>query len=356
MIIMNVKLDNIYSFNDFELNFSYPKKIVNSTIEYEYLSEKPNFRYKRLNILMGTNATGKTTFGKSLVGIFNFISKKEISNLENIHNNREKPLLFSLEYVSNDLENLYKIDCEFNDKNNIKLEIYSSKINKNDTYEKCKLKLKKISVDNLNYYENLNRIIFGGWFFTFPEINITHNVNLKIFNDVLKSLDNSIVEVKKISEAVDSYVIKFRNRDVVVQNNKVIDNSTLSSGTESGINIASLISSIYTNDFGFYYCDEKFSYINSDIEISILNLMIELLHKDTQLFFTTHNLEILDMNIPFHSFTFFSKQRDIKIIHPEKYIKKNNISLKNAVKNQVFDFAPDLYLIEKLGDELVNEK
>lgn len=66
MIIMDIKVDNIYAFKDFHINMSYPKKIVNSTIENEFLEERTNFRYKKVNIIMGTNATGKTTMGKLL--------------------------------------------------------------------------------------------------------------------------------------------------------------------------------------------------------------------------------------------------------------------------------------------------
>ena len=33
MIIMDIKVDNIYAFKDFHINMSYPKKILNSTIE-----------------------------------------------------------------------------------------------------------------------------------------------------------------------------------------------------------------------------------------------------------------------------------------------------------------------------------
>ena len=73
MIIMGLKIDNFYSFKDFEINFSYPKKIKNSLIEQEFIKEIPNFRFKKLNIIMGVNSSGKTTFGKMLRNIFNFI-------------------------------------------------------------------------------------------------------------------------------------------------------------------------------------------------------------------------------------------------------------------------------------------
>ena len=51
MILMDVKLNNIYGFTDFHMNFSYPKKIVNSIIDSEWLSGHPNFRYKKAVIL-----------------------------------------------------------------------------------------------------------------------------------------------------------------------------------------------------------------------------------------------------------------------------------------------------------------
>ena len=47
MIIMDISLDNFFSFRNFHMNLSYPKKIVNSFIENEYLTERPNFRYKK---------------------------------------------------------------------------------------------------------------------------------------------------------------------------------------------------------------------------------------------------------------------------------------------------------------------
>lgn len=70
MIVMSLKLDNFYSFEDFEINFSYPRKLKNSKIEYEYLENIPSFKFKKLNIIMGTNSSGKTTFGKMLLNIF----------------------------------------------------------------------------------------------------------------------------------------------------------------------------------------------------------------------------------------------------------------------------------------------
>ena len=72
MVVMNLTADNILGFTDFAINFSYPKKIVNSTIENEHLWERPSFRYKKAVILMGANATGKTSLESSIPHFFVF--------------------------------------------------------------------------------------------------------------------------------------------------------------------------------------------------------------------------------------------------------------------------------------------
>lgn len=81
MIIMNIQIDNFMSFNNFSMNLSYPKKIVNSNISNEFLKDYSNFRYKKVNILMGANATGKTSFGKMLMAIFNFMDEKQYTEI-----------------------------------------------------------------------------------------------------------------------------------------------------------------------------------------------------------------------------------------------------------------------------------
>lgn len=78
MIVLNLTLDRIYGFNDFNINFTYPKKIVNSIIEAEHLAGRERFRYKKAVILMGANATGKTSLGKALLRIFGYIDRKSV--------------------------------------------------------------------------------------------------------------------------------------------------------------------------------------------------------------------------------------------------------------------------------------
>ena len=69
----------------------------------------------------------------------------------------------------------------------------------------------------------------------------------------------------------------------------------LSSGTIEGIDVAFFLASMFISQRKqcfFYYCDEHFSYIQSDIEKRIFRLMIEHLKENEQLIFTTHNTDI----------------------------------------------------------------
>ena len=90
MILLNLKLDGIYGFENFEINFTYPKKIVNSLINDEHLDGRDKFRYKKVIILMGANATGKTSLGKALLRIFSYINSGNPSYLyEMVSDNKE---------------------------------------------------------------------------------------------------------------------------------------------------------------------------------------------------------------------------------------------------------------------------
>ena len=75
MIVMDLQVDNFMALKNFHMNMSYPKKIVGSQLE-EHLAGVPSFRYKKIVILMGGNATGKTSIGRIMMMIFNFMDKK----------------------------------------------------------------------------------------------------------------------------------------------------------------------------------------------------------------------------------------------------------------------------------------
>lgn len=368
MIVMDIKIDNFYAFRNFHMNMSFPKKIVGSYIEQEYLEGRPNFRYKKVNILMGANATGKTTFGRMLMYIFNFMDKKQLEKITGAICDQAKQAAFSMDFVIDDYI-LYRIVTQIEPKTDAKYRISDvdvslkkTVINTKDSYESCSKRLDEMECPKSNnFIEELEKIEGLSWRFEYPldmpEIYNapTGNVEryVRILENTLKALDPSIRKVEKIDIVDNAFVVRMQNQDIIIQDGKVIDAQALSSGTKSGIAIADFITSIINGDYGFYYCDEKFSFIQSDIEKAFLSVMIECLKNDDQLFFTTHNTDILDLPLPKHSFCFLKKdcldaEQPIKCVSASRYLKRNTDSLRNAVENDLFSAAPNVDMIYDL--------
>lgn len=374
MIVLDVKLDNFYAFKNFHINFTYPKKIVGSYIEDEHLPERPNFRYKKVNILFGANASGKTTFGRILMKIFNFIDKKNYDYITEVICDRNKEASFTLDlaFKSN---TFYRVLCvispSIEDKystENIQIEIRKENITLKDSYESCVSKIDKTPFSPAeNYISELEKIERLAWLFEYPKddkriIKLPDNSeNFRfVLENILKSLDPSIREIKTSQDVENAYVIHLQDKSIIIQDGQILDTDLLSSGTKSGIEVANIVFSLMQNRNSFYYCDEKFSYIHSDIEKALLSLMIDFVGPSDQLFFTTHNTDILDMNLPKHTFTFLRKdisdtQYPITCIEASSLLKRNTDSLRNAVENDLFSAAPAVELIYSLA-ELDNEE
>ncbi|MEG2298788.1 MAG: ATP-binding protein [Anaerovoracaceae bacterium] len=372
MVIMNIEMDNIYLFKNFKMNMSYPKKIVNSSIENEFLTGRENFRYKKVNVLMGPNASGKTTLGKALLGICRFLLRRESGRLLEIIRDYEKPSIFSMDFVNseNGKYKMYRLNMEMKVNSTeppiVKTlaQLRETDITIRDSYESCCKKIEKEEKKlNTEIDAQLDKIIYLGWLFSFTSEAdaATHCAKEdsyeKILEYTLKTLDSSIVGVEKLKEVENSYVIKYPDQDIIIQDGEVVKNNILSSGTREGLDIAYFIAGMQRAKDSLFYCDEKFSHVHSDIEKECLSLMIDSLSGDGQLFFTTHNIGVLDMNLPHHTFTFMGKEKDgddsyIKCAYADDYLKRHTDSLKNAVANDLFSMAPDLNYIDTLRNYL----
>ena len=361
MIVLNLELDNLFGFEDFKINFSYSDNIKNSSIKDEFLKDRPNFKYKKVNILLGANATGKTSVGKAMMAIFNFLKRKEISKITQYIRDIKSETSFSIDFILDEKNILYRVNFKYKkekEKEKINLDLYKADILEEDSYEITLDKLKKVNLENESYLEILEKLgKVSGWLFTYPEkdSNVLGKnkkvMDKKILENILKTLDPSIEKVRKLDEVENAYILTLKEEDLIIQDREFIkENNILSSGTKAGLDIAYITSAIKKNTHGFYYCDEKFSYIHSDIEKAILSLMIDFLKPNTQLFFTTHNMEVLNMDLPAHCFTFLKKREKIEVIYASEYIDEDNIFLMEAIKNDVFNVAPYLDLIYELEE------
>ena len=134
---------------------------------------------------------------------------------------------------------------------------------------------------------------------------------------------------------------------------KLLNREILSSGTAEGIDVAMFLAAMATKESSFYYCDEHFSYIQSDIEKRIFGIMLDRIGDDEQLIFTTHNTDMLDLNLPKHSYVFLRKHLEegiyqVSAVSASDVLKRNTDSLRCAVENDVFASLPQDSLLDEL--------
>lgn len=372
MVILNIELDNILLFQHFTLNLSYPKKPVHTSIENEFLAGRPNFRYKKLVVLMGANATGKTALGKALRSIFNFISRKEASSILPLIDNCQLPASFSIDLAFSDYT-LYRISASFSARKSVNEE-YSSDdvmvtvkhigIRKNDSYETCVERLSSMEEPENDFYvKTLESVPHLSWDFEYPfasegwqqAVNPANpHLYAIILRKILQSLDPRILKVDEVQNVKNTYAIVYPNTSVLIQDGIITSPDKLSSGTTEGVGIAQMLTGMKLNAHEFYFCDEKFSHVHTDIEKAFLSVMIDLLGDNRQLFFTTHNLDILETDLPLHSFAFLRRDdtsdHTISVTFASEYLKKNNISLRNSVENDLFSTVPSTSEIFSLAE------
>lgn len=369
MVILNIQLDNFIVFDNFSLCTSYSKKVVNSTIPDENLDGYPNFRYRKAIILMGANATGKTALGNVFMGIMNFIHRREYRGLVDFIENRQSQAFFSIDMAyPNGM--LYRVDTTIaalpDDRTeyvseDISVVVRKERIRVSDNYERCRNRMiltDPITADN--YVDSLENVPGMTWYFAFSEQNdINENSHLDMNLDVLKetlcTLDPRIQDVLSVPDSKNSYIIRFPYGYELVNNGRVLQDCKLSSGTREGIAVADIIASLRYSKVDFYYCDEKFSHIHSEVEKSFISVLISLLGPNKQIFITTHNTDVLDMALPKHSYAFLRRDElsaeNISCVYASDYAKKNTAVLKNMVENDVFSSTPDTSGILALGNK-----
>lgn len=368
MIVLDLKLNNIFGFTDFHINFSYPKKIVNSIIENEHLKDRPSFRYKKAVILMGANATGKTSIGRALSNIFKFINSGNTSLLLDMVAKNSVGSL-SIDFVNEGFV-LHRLTATIDTTlSNVAIGYAGVDIGQRDTYEKCAKKFPR-KLENLNADFNQLKTHIGtlSYRFAYPDIETSLNISginrhilLRALRAVIGTLDPTLTDVAKSKDLRDSYIIRRKGAEIIIQEGKLLNREILSSGTAEGIDIAIFLASILSGGDGFYYCDEHFSFIHTDIEKRIFGIMLDNLNENSQLIFTTHNTDMLDLNLPKHSFAFLRKvmtdaeECEVTVTYASELLKRNTDSIRCAFENDVFSSLPNDSLLDELEKGWSNE-
>ena len=371
MIFLKLKIDNFYMFKDTELDLTYPKKIKNSTLEGEFLKDFPNIKYKKVCIFMGANASGKTSLGRMFCTINNYLAGRPIESVPDKICQKNKSASFEVIYVTPETKQIHKLTAEFNIQGLISEQYQVCKLKKtyslvqtlsdiNNSEAKFTFnKQDKRNIENPGFNSAAHTLGYDlcphvSWHYMFSEFNtsteLKKSIDTKLLKEILYTFDSSITGVTKIQKSHNSYVITFSNKDsVILEDGHISNHERLSRGTLESIEVAVFIDSLINREDGIFFLDEKMAYSHSEVEIAILNLMIEKLKENSQLFYTSHNYDVLEMNLPSHSYTFMRKDPFVKIAHPEKMgYTQNDRKLLGYVKNDVFNTLPDTSKIEAL--------
>lgn len=325
---MNIKLDNFFAFRDFTMNFSYPKKIVRSYIPNEHLLGYPSFRYKKLVILMGSNASGKTSLGQMFNHIFNLVMRKQTESLIKSVCDTSQTASAVVDFVPSETPHrLCRLEVKLSPvKDGAEPEITgrfrSTRLKVADSYKSASERIDVEGVEYKHYLDVTREVPAIGYFFSYPMDVLPATVPSygngryrAILEKVLRVLDAGIEGVEAVADVKDAYRIHMVNgRDVLIQEGSVVNTGLLSSGTKAGIGIADILTAMEGHMCGFYYCDERFSYVQSEIEKAVLSLMLELLGENEQLIFTTHNMEMLTLPLPRHSYVFLKKALQRRVV------------------------------------------
>lgn len=382
MIFLKIKLNNIYMFKDATLDLTYARKLSNPTVPYEFLEDFPKINFKRVCILTGANASGKTVLGKSLCMISNYLVGRDVNakggtlNITDKIWDKKKPGSFTVEFVTPEDGLFHHISVSI-DQHGLVQEDYRNLVmrpshNYNDLvrrvfespsyhsfYNREKQNHGVKSPGFRSFAASIGQLLSVEnqvWNYCFTGYHDTPlkptNTDVKLFETILKSFDSSIKSVKRITGSEkDSFLVKFSNKDeALISDGEVQDSNRFSRGTLESLELASFYQWLKRGERGTYFLDEKMAYSHSLVEQTILNLFIEILGKQAQLFVTTHNLDILGMNLPMHSFTFLRKDVYSEIIHPEKlgFINKNDRNLVGFVRNDVFNTLPSIEMLNEL--------
>ena len=319
---------------------------------------RERFRYKKAVILMGTNASGKTSLGKALLKVFSSIKEANEAILRELESGSENAE-FQVDFM-NEGYVLHRFKGVISG-GEVETHYYSAEIGEMDSYEMTVEKL----VDRTGEYEGdfkkLRNLIGNIEFrFAYPEIetalrvsDVKKTVLLETLRAVIGTLDPTLTDVSIAKDLKNSFVIRRRGQEIIIQEGKLLNRELLSSGTAEGIDVAVFLASMLSDKNCFYYCDEHFSYIQSDIEKRIFGMMAERLGENEQLIFTTHNTDMLDLNLPKHSFAFLRKEIEdgkynVSVVFASEILKRNTDSVRCALENDVFGSLPDDSLLDGL--------
>ena len=187
-----------------------PPYLVKSIVGDEYLKGRERFRYKKINLLLGFNATGKTSLGRALLKIFGYINTgNEALRLEMA---TETEAFFRMDFVNEGFV-MHRLYGGINKtEGTVDVHYYAAEIGGMDFYERCIEKLKDYTSEIEGKGNKLKKRVGESHSrFAYPEIASSLQTEgtdtaelLKTFRAVLGTLDSTLTDIDKLHGAKDT--------------------------------------------------------------------------------------------------------------------------------------------------------
>ena len=384
MIISRIACDNFYMFKDFTLDLTYEKAIKHSLADGDILFKGSKIKVRKNLILLGANASGKTTFGKLLCMILNFVHGKSLDGddfkFSEAQYDKKCDSYFEIEFIVDDVA--YLVKAHFRNSSLQHEEVRQLKIR--PSYNVKKLREKLVSSEPLSLYDaddqKLNigfksfafsvskseklkdiqdKITF--WFlFSTPISRTTQHfteVDISFLNKLITVVDNSIKDIKRLcaegeDKPTNSYQIRFKNGEIVTvpNGNLNICGARLSHGTFETIDFIFSLSALMKGSTSLLYIDERLSHMHSELEAYLVRQAFLKKPLNAQIFFTTHDTELLDLNIPVTSYIAFRRNNEgfNDTVRLSDKMNKNDRHVKHYYENDYFGVLPDYSVLDKV--------
>lgn len=391
MVILRVACDNFYMFKNFELDLTYSRKINHPLSKDDELFEGSRIKVRKNLIVMGANAAGKTTFGKLLCVILNFIRGNNLDDqyfsLEKIQYDKSRDASFEIEFFVNGMA--YLLKASFRDYNLQQEQVFRQKVYPTYSIQKLRNKLRTSSAIEIfdandkqmnigfksfafsvskpsKFDESVKRL--GFWFMlSEPISNATvyrSEVDVEFLDKMLPAIDNSVRSVKRLqvegdSTPTNSYQISFKNNETLTVLNGDLKTCgyRLSHGTFESIDFVFSLSVLRKGLASIFYIDERLSHMHPELEIYLARQAFLQKPKDAQLFFMTHDTELFDLNAPNASYMIFRRNSEgfNEVIFVSDRLSKNDRNLRNYYENDYFEVIPDYSVLDKLFENTVSD-
>ena len=412
MLLLKLECSNFFLFENLSLDFTYPRKLNSEIAKNDEIFPGSKIKVRKHIVIMGANASGKTTLGELLCLIYNFLIVRDVGPMNNLGqsiNDTSRPASFTIEFSIQ--KTAYRLSATFDKDGLIKETLTQSDILKKYNISELRHHL---DTDNSQKYDRNENTEFSPGFYSYLlRLRINEDLvscfraglqfwfilsafqnntigqsgfpilDVSLVAKLLPVLDNSIQSVNplypKISSAPTSSAstttnenlpspedhpkscrIIFKNgqqKDISFEDITELRTTHLSQGTIEAIAFSSVLSFLRESNHATVFVDEYLSHMHSELERYIIWLSFLMKKPDSQLFFTTHNTEVCDLRLPINSFLFLKREKDgtNTALWANSLLIKNDRNFRNYYENDYFSVLPDYSDLASIFEDAEDE-